>query len=170
MDIDTINTSTNITRDIVDTVAPGPMTRARARQINNQVMSLMCTYNLTNENMMLHSCVNFLVLKRGSDKELEDETHSVLNIQATVLISCMGSTEPSIMHATSTTNKCKRSKEGLDFMDQNRPRVLGFLLAASEVHAGPSHQLDSALPEGVHSGHASAQYRPSTAVPSTINT
>ena len=126
MDIDTINTSTNITRDTIDIVAPGPMTRARVRQINDQVPSLLCTYSLTNENMKLHSCVNFLVLRGESDRELEDENHSVLNLQAVVLIACTGSTEQSIMHATSTTNKCKRSKEGLDFMDQNRPRVPGY--------------------------------------------
>ena len=110
------------------------------RQINNQVMSLLCTYNLTNENMMLHSCVNFLVLRRESDKELEDENHSVLNLQAAVLIACMGSTEPSIMHATSTTNKCKRSKEGLDFMDQNRPCVPGYFWLLRKYT--PAHRIN----------------------------
>ena len=46
----------------------GPITRACARQINGQVLSLLCIYNLSEENMTLHSRFNLLVLRRkGSE-------------------------------------------------------------------------------------------------------
>ena len=50
------------------------MTRARARQINDQVLSLLCTYDLTNKNIILHSCLDLLVLRnKGKIKEGSDQ-------------------------------------------------------------------------------------------------
>ena len=55
-------------------IPPGPITRARARQINGQVLSLLCTYDLTNENIILHSCLDLLVLRnKGKIKEGSDQ-------------------------------------------------------------------------------------------------
>ena len=50
-------------------IPPGPITRARARQINGQVLSLLCTYDLANENMILHSCSDLIVLRNQGIKQ-----------------------------------------------------------------------------------------------------
>ena len=72
------------------------MTRARARQINDQVLSLLCTYDLTNENIILHSCLDLLVLRnegvgeirRKSRMQMEDEKCCMLIPQAATLLTC----------------------------------------------------------------------------------
>ena len=72
------------------------MTRARARQINDQVLSLLCTYDLTNENIILHSCLDLLVLgnegvgeiRRKRHMQMEDEKCCTLIPQAATLLTC----------------------------------------------------------------------------------
>ena len=68
----------------------GPITRARARQINDQVLSLLRTYDLTNENIILHSCLDLLVLRNKGKIKDEDNMGSDQMEQR----SCMHVTRP----------------------------------------------------------------------------
>ena len=68
----------------------GPITRARARQINGQVLSLLRTYDLTNKNIILHSCLDLLVLENKGKIKDEDNMGSDQMEQR----SCMHVTRP----------------------------------------------------------------------------
>ena len=90
--------------NIADTIAPGPMTRMYTREISGQVLSLLCIYNLSDENMTLHSRFNLLVLRRKGIRELEDEDYCTLKPTAVSSVACVASrglTNASCMlHAT----------------------------------------------------------------------
>ena len=53
----------------------GSMTRARMRQINGQVLSLIYTYDLADENMILRSYSDLLVLRNEGVKDLTRESN-----------------------------------------------------------------------------------------------
>lgn len=93
--------SSTITPGVTPTsvISSGSMTRARARQINGQVLSSLRMHDLTNKNMILHSCCDLLVLRnKGID---------YCTVKPTWLVACMASTKPKVpyMHAT-----CKKKK------------------------------------------------------------
>ena len=53
----------DISTTVTPTPAVGPMTRARVKQLNGQVLSLLNNYDLTDKNMMLPSSFDLLVLR-----------------------------------------------------------------------------------------------------------
>ena len=71
------------------------MTRARARQINGQALSLLCTYDPTNENITLHSCLDLLVPR--NKEEIKDEDN--VRLDQTEQRSCMHVMSHPCMHS-----------------------------------------------------------------------
>lgn len=105
--------------DIFSTVTPiatptsviplGPMTRARARQIHGQVLSLLYTHDLTDGNTMLHSCSALLVLRNKG--EIRDEDNYALKSDELTVHACPPSNQfhsPSMSRAC-TCMKCTRT-------------------------------------------------------------
>ena len=79
MYITIIETSTNITRKII-----------------NQVVSFLWTYYLTHRNIILHSCYDLLVLRKKRMKEARD--YCVLKQDEAILDACMRSILLACMH------------------------------------------------------------------------
>ena len=113
------------------------MTRARARQIHGQVLSLLYTHDLTDGNTMLHSCSALLVLRNKG--EIRDEDNYALKSDELTVHACPPPNQfhsPSMSRAC-TCMKCTRTN-GFGLMSQDQPRTwaLDFLAApGASTHA-----------------------------------
>ena len=85
----------------------GPITRARARQINGQVLSLLYKYDLANEDIILRSYSDLLVLRNKGEIKDEDSVHSDQMEQH------------SCMHVTSHPCTCMKCTKGLGLTGQH---------------------------------------------------
>ena len=92
----------------------GPITRARARQINGQVLSFLYKYDLANEDIILRSYSDLLVLRNKGEIKDEDTVHSDQMEQH------------SCMHVTSHPCTCMKCTKGLGLTGQHH-HVVGPL-------------------------------------------
>lgn len=105
----------------------GPITRARARQINGQVLSFLYKYDLANEDIILRSYSDLLVLRNKGEIKDEDSVHSDQMEQH------------SCMHVTSHPCTCMKCTKGLG-LRANITTWVGLWLSATPPGAWRNFQ------------------------------